>query len=387
MRLSLNLDEYLKKFRSLTFCQDLLDKYYETQLKQYYKLIGKDYDAVGGVEGLLILDDLSKYYYNTDNTEDYYQGLMESRFPILYRLVNNISIPSLTYKGVDYTPTWKDWYFIATNAYNIKGSIRSVYYVFTYLGIDILEQTDPKTGAVIDFYDKNYLSLRLSLALKTDSPTLVTKDIYSLCSELLLVNEEILTIDILYINYLVQNKTYLYINTFTNTFPDVDNQFVRGTIKQGNRNLSQEYRKYLEELKALGNITTKPDVNGYSVNEDLVDFLLDHTYISIKNGVYYTDLYYPTFYQDCYNTDIDIIKIQLPEIELATNTYYNMNLDNIYVPDFYKAHKVDFTFDTPDIQYPENNFIIPDTVTNNTTNSNSTSGVSLSNYQPTFQFD
>lgn len=374
MRLSLNLDEYLKQFHSLTFCQELLEKYYDQQLKKYYDSIGVDYDSVEKTDGLLILDDMSKYYYYTDNTEDYYQEKVESRFPILYRLVQNIIVPSISIGDKEYTPTWKDWYYIALNAYNLRGNIRSIYYIFTYLGIEILEQRDPKTNAQIEFYDKNYLDLKLSVALKTDSPILTRKDIYALCRELLLVQTEKLKIEILYINYLVQNKSYLYVNTYTNRFPKVEDRFF----------IDSDSESLYEHFNTIKQTPGYPNIDGIVFNTNYVDFMLNHLHQKVKTDVF-TDFYYPKFYMNQNNTNLSIIPVRIPDIRKATNTFFVMNLDNIYQPDFFRSTHVEFTINTPDISYPTNNIILMDTDIASE-NTSSSIGTNLSNYEPTFQF-
>lgn len=358
MKLSLNLDNYLNQFLSLTFCQDILNEYYKKEQ-----------------DGVTILDDSSEYYYYTDNSELYYKGLVESRFPILYRLVQNILIPSITINNKEYNLSWKDWYYITLNAYNLRGSVRSVYYIFTYLGIEILEKRDPETNYQIEFYDKNYLSLKLSVALKTNSPILTKKDITALCKELLLIQSEEIDIEILYINYLVENKSYLYVNTFTNRFPRINKQF-----SIGNHRNSGVLRNHLESLEKNAN------TNGAMINTEYVDFLLDHTYITIDalNKIF-TDYYYPAFYIDPTNTKLDIVSLDVPDIRFATNTVFEMNLDKVYQPDFYRANHIDIIIDTPDISYPTNDIIVIEDL-NPLDNEVSYTGTNLSNYQPTFRF-
>jgi len=114
MNISLNLDNYLKQFPSLNFCDDLLKTYY------------KDRDA----DTVQDSSDNEIFAYRTEPTQEHYKTLLNEEYDTIYHLVD-LYIPS-----GDTILSWSDWYYIASNAYKMKGVLASFQYVLDYLNMD-----------------------------------------------------------------------------------------------------------------------------------------------------------------------------------------------------------------------------------------------------------
>ena len=103
MNISLNLDDYLKQFPSLNFCDDLLKAYYEE----------RDSDTVQDSR------DNEIFAYRTEPSQEHYRTLLNEEYNTVYNLVT-LHIP------VEGTAlSWSDWYYVASNAYKMKGVLAS----------------------------------------------------------------------------------------------------------------------------------------------------------------------------------------------------------------------------------------------------------------------
>ncbi len=178
MDIRLNLDEYLKKYQIFNVADSFLE----------------DYADINSNEVL-------ETHLDPNSLEDYYRDLLETRYPTIAELrlyLNNLTVD--IGGGIFRNLSEQDWYFVATNAYMLKGTKDSVIYISKYLGIDIVsfeyDSSNFKTKLVINLNTTNVTLSRLLITEK------LLKDL------LFLSDEENVTcnIEIVYLDYFVRGE-------------------------------------------------------------------------------------------------------------------------------------------------------------------------------------
>lgn len=167
---TLNLDDNLSQFRSLTFTKDLIDTYNANYITD-------------------------SYYPVIDNSDVYYDELLYTRYPTFYNLSN------LVYRERELTKA--DLYFIANNAYYMKGSIYSLKYALESIGVQLMSISYPiSSNKKITVYNENLqpieedipnsnvynILLKTSVTILTGDINLIRDYINQLTYELLLCN-------------------------------------------------------------------------------------------------------------------------------------------------------------------------------------------------------
>ena len=175
MNISLNLDDYLKQFSSLNFCDDLLKAYYEE----------RDSDTV------LDSRDNEIFAYRTEPSQEHYRTLLNEEYNTIYNLVT-LHIPT-----DESDLSWSDWYYVASNAYKMKGVLASFQYVLDYLNMDPrvegnITYEHVREGEVLGYEDgpsgNDYNLLEVHVPVSSRNADLTRNYLEKLARELLIVD-------------------------------------------------------------------------------------------------------------------------------------------------------------------------------------------------------
>ena len=175
MHLSLNLDDYLIQFPALRFCDDVIKTYFQE----------READVVTDES------DNEVFAYKTEYSQNHYKTLLEERYNTVYNLINLYLPPA------DEKMAWSDWYYVASNAYKMKGVLASFQYVLDYFNMDPrqegylnytvtrVDQTNPNN------WDEgnDVYTLEIHVPITSRNADLTKSYLEQLARELLIVND------------------------------------------------------------------------------------------------------------------------------------------------------------------------------------------------------
>ena len=174
MHISLNLDDYLKQFPALTFCDDILKTYFQD----------REPDVVTDE------NDGGLFAYKTEYSQNHYRTLVEEQYNTIYNLINLYLPPA------EENMAWSDWYYVASNAYKMKGVLASFQYVLDYFNMDprqegYLEYTVTRVGAEPNNWNtgNDVYTLAIHVPITSRNADLTKTYLEQLARELLIVNE------------------------------------------------------------------------------------------------------------------------------------------------------------------------------------------------------